>query len=134
MVNPLKGEVELKAGDQSYILRLGSNALAEVEVVLDTGVGEIVASLQGQNIKLGTLRAILWGALREHQETMSLFDAGDIIDKIGVAATMAAIGRAFKLAFPKAEGGAKNPRTAGTGKGSSTAGSRSASRKKPSGR
>lgn len=137
MANPLRGEVDLVAGDKTYVLRLGTNALVEIETVLGgMDFGEIVTSLASGHNRATVLRAVLWGALRRNHPDLSLFDAGDLIDDYP-AEIGKAIGDVIKLAMPDAPKGAGgNPRkpAGGTGTRSSTAGSRSASPKRRSGR
>ena len=41
MANPAKGEVALPAGDQTYTLKLGTNALAELTGMLSIGLAEV---------------------------------------------------------------------------------------------
>lgn len=116
MANPHRGEVDLKVGQQTYVLRLGINAIAEIETLLDLGINEIAASLNDPSkIRIGTLRAIVWGALREHHKDLSLFDVGDIIDEIGATDVMGSVQKAFQLAFPDAEGGDDPPPQTGQG-------------------
>lgn len=121
MANAQRGEVELVVGDKTYKLRLGINAIVEVEDVLGgVGINEIIASLDPANVRIGTLRAILWGALREHHPEVTLLDAGDLIGEVGAAAIAPVVGEAIGAAFPRSEG-AKRPRKAakaGTGKSS----------------
>lgn len=137
MVNPLKGEVELVAGEKTYVLRLGTNALIEIQTVLG-GVkpDEIGPRLVDPATRPETIRAVLWGALGGSRSGLSLFDVGDMIDAhpepIGKA-----IGEVLGVTFPDGKDAAPgNPRkaAAGTGKRSSKAGSHSASQRKPSGR
>ncbi|MFA5897932.1 MAG: GTA-gp10 family protein [Hyphomicrobium sp.] len=102
-MNPHKGEVALMAGEKTYVLRLSINAIAEIEDLMGEGIEAIIRKTD----RVGTLRAILWGALREHHSELSLFDAGDIIGEIGAPAAGEKIGEALKLAFPVPEGDAR---------------------------
>ena len=105
MANPIRGEVELKAGEKTYQLRLSINSIVEIETLLDRGIGQIIESLDPDRVRVGTLRALLWGALRENHPTISIFDAGDLISQIGAAVAGEKIGEALKAAFPPAEPG-----------------------------
>jgi hypothetical protein len=102
-MNPHKGEVALTAGDKAYTLRLSINAMVDVETLLDKGINEIITSLDPETVRISTLRALLWGALREHHPQVSIFDAGDLISEIGAAVAGEKIGEALKAAFPAAE-------------------------------
>jgi hypothetical protein len=134
MVNPLRGEVELLAGE-TYTLRLGTNALVEIGSVLGgIAPGDIGPRMIAPETQAETVRAVLWGALGGSRSGLTLFDAGDMIDEYPEQVG-AAINEVFRLAMPDL-GVGKNPRkpSAGTGKSSLKAGSRSASTRKLSGR
>jgi hypothetical protein len=138
MANPVRGEVDLKVDGKTYVLRLGTNALIEVQTVLG-GVppSELAPRMVAPETQAETVRAVLWGALGGSQSGLSLFDAGDLIDD-HPEEVAAAIRLVFALAMPDAKDAGGNPRkpgSHGTGKRSSNAGSRSpASRKTSSGR
>ncbi len=108
MANPHRGEVDLTVGDKTYTLRLSINAMVEVEQISGLGISDIIAELQAAP-KLGTLRTLLWGALREHHPKMSLVDAGDIIGEIGIQAVADAVGEALSKSFPAPDGGRPSP-------------------------
>jgi hypothetical protein len=118
MANPLRGEVDLVVGEKTYLLRLSINGVVEAETLLDKSVNEIIQSID----RMGTLRALLWAALREHHPSLSLFDAGDIIGIAGAENVGFKVGEAIKAAFPEAKGGDDSrPQTAapsGTGSNS----------------
>jgi hypothetical protein len=114
MANPHRGEVNLKVGEKNLTLRLGINAIAEIETLLDMGINEIAASLSDpEKLRIGTLRAIAWGALREKHPALSLTDVGEIIDEAGAPAVMEAVQLAFERGFPSPEGGDSPPPKAG---------------------
>lgn len=103
MANPHRGEVAIKVGDKDYTLRLSINAIAEIENLLDLGVNEIAAKLgRPDKIRIGHLRAIVWGALNEHHPKMSVVDAGELIGEFGAPEMVGKIQEAFMLAFPQA--------------------------------
>lgn len=121
MANPLKGEVDLVAGDATYTLRMSINEIVQLETLLDKGVMEISALLSDpENMRLGMWRAALWAALQAHHKGTTLDDAGDIIGIATLPVVMAAVGEALQSAFPPSEPEAKpSPRKAsrgGTGK------------------
>jgi hypothetical protein len=117
MANAERGYVDLTVGDKSYQLRFSTNALAEVETLLDRDIGEIVNQLQAGRIS--ALRALLYAALREKHPKVSLLDAGDILD--GDRAMVGeALGKALNLAFPESTGAAENPPDASSEAGMSS--------------
>lgn len=121
MANPLRGEVDLVAGETTYILRMSINEIVQLETLLDMGVMEISALLgEAANPRLGPWRAALWAALQCNHKGTTLEDAGEIIAEAGFANVMAKVGEALQAAFPTPEPEAKpSPRKAsrrGTGK------------------
>jgi hypothetical protein len=103
MANPHRGEVELKAGDQTYTLVFTINAVCELEGALNKGINEIVADMA----RVSTIRAVLWAGLQE-LHPMDLKAAGAIMHEAGAAATAEAVNRAMSLAFPPKDA-TKNP-------------------------
>lgn len=110
MSNRERGEVDLVAGDKTYTLRMSINAVAEIEELLDKGINEIVALVRDpKDFRIGTWRALLWGALREFHN-VSLAEAGEIMGAAGVDVIVARMGEAMAAAFPEGKGQAENPR------------------------
>lgn len=121
MANKLRGEIEIEAGGKTYTLRMSINAIAEIEQRLNLGINEIAAALSDMpRLRIGTLRAIVWGCLREHHKDLAIEDAGEIIGEMGVQLTLERINAAFLVAFPSAEGASPSPVAdqGGTGKAS----------------
>lgn len=116
MANPQRGEVQLKAGDDTYVLRLTFNGICELEQVLDMPSSEIDQLVRNPaTVRSAQWRAILWACLRDKHADVDLEGAGAIIDAVGVENAVKAIYDALRVSQP--EGGAKNPR-----KGRSAAG------------
>lgn len=123
MANPLRGEVDLVAGETTYTLRMSINEIVQLETLLDLGVLEISALLgDASNLRLGPWRAALWAALQCHHKGTSLEDAGEIIAAAGFPNVMGKVSEALQAAFPQPEPDDKpSPRAAGrrgTGKAS----------------
>lgn len=121
MANPHRGEVDLVVGEQTYVLRMSINEIAQLETLLDKGVNEISAILSEEtNPRIGAWRAALWAALQANHKGLALEAVGDIMQEAGLPTVMSKVGEALQLAFPANEGGRKpNPRKAsraGTGK------------------
>lgn len=117
MANPHRGEVALHVGDKTYTLSLSVNAICELEELLGEPVTKIAASLRDpEGVRLTTVRALVWAALRDHHEGVTMKDAGSIATEAGVPAVMAAIGECFNRAFPSAEEPEGNAAGAAKGK------------------
>lgn len=99
MANPARGEVALRVGDEDFILKFSTNAICQVEERLDKGLNTIIANME----RVTTVRALLWAGLLAHRPDTSIGQAGEIIDRAGMAPVTEALGKALALAFPKAE-------------------------------
>lgn len=119
MPNPHKGEVELKAGDATYVLRYSIDAICTLEDALDKGFPAIAEEMSvPANVRLSNLRQILLAGLREQQPDITLREAGELIVLAGGAITvLGKIAEAFTAAFPEAEAsGKKSPRQRANGR------------------
>lgn len=115
MANPQRGVVGLEAGGATYQLSFSVNAICELEAELDKPVAEIIASLQTpEQLRMASVRALVWAALRDHHEELTIKDAGRIATEAGIGAAVQKVGEAIRLAFPEAKGKA-NPRKAAGG-------------------
>lgn len=87
MANREKGEVALTISGQQYTLAPGMNALIAAEGVLSTIKGkdvssvEIINAVQGGN--LTAFRALFWGMLRKYHPSVTVEQAGDLVDSFG---------------------------------------------------
>ena len=67
MANSIKGEVDFPVGDKTYRLRLSINEIIQVEDLLGIGIIKIAGMFNDvESLTAGSVRAVLWGALREH--------------------------------------------------------------------
>jgi hypothetical protein len=106
MSNPHRGEVSFKTPDAEYTLVLSTNALCELEAETNKSLPAILADME----RVTTVRALLWALLRTKQPDVTLAQAGEIIDRVGMPKTTEAIVRAIAAAHPKApKGGTANP-------------------------
>jgi len=111
MVNPLRGEVAMTAGDAIYKLCFSVNAICALEGLLDKSINEIIESLQDQKkVRLQTLRALVWAALSDNHPEISLKEAGSIAHDAGTAVAMEKVTEAMTLAFPAPEAKSDEPR------------------------
>lgn len=105
MANPLKGEVDFPVGDKTYRLRLSINQIIEVEDLTGLGIVQIAAMFNdAATLRAGSVRAVLWGALRENHPGIDLLAAGEIMAEARLQPTVEAVGAALQAAFPKPEG------------------------------
>ena len=102
MANPHRGQVDIKAGDRTFTLSFSINAMCELEDLMGEPIARIAQGLgDAGSVKISTVRALVWAALRDKHPEVTLEGAGDIIADAGVNGVMEAIGRAFAMAFPE---------------------------------
>lgn len=129
--NPERGELAVEVGDRTYVLRIRLNALCALQQRTKKTYGELLADLSLMNVE--SVRELLWTYLQPYhaKEFTKLDVVGDLIDDLGGHVKVVSIlAKLFELNRPKkdASGGEDgNPRTAGTGHGSSVTVSASAS-------
>lgn len=110
MANPHRGEVALVAGEETYTLHFGANAICQAEDLLDMGINAINRRLQDKDdFRLSNWRALLWAALQDNHKGLTLEDASRIMDAAGYSETIEAVGEAIAAGQPDAP---KNPRKA----------------------
>lgn len=107
MANAQKGEVTLEAGGETYRLQYTTNAMCELEDAAGKTINDLVAELGDEANPPGikSMRVLLWAALVEHQEAITVKETGKIIDAIGIASVGSLIGESFKAAFPDGDEG-----------------------------
>ena len=111
MANPNRGAVAVREGDDEWTFSFSVNALCELEDHLDKPVTQIVKSLgDPDNLRISDVRALVWAALLDHHDGITLREAGDVASKIGTIACLEKVGTALDLAFPTKR--TKNPRRA----------------------
>lgn len=93
MVNAVRGEAELPNG---RILRFTFNALCDLEAK----IGKPVSALDWDALSMSDLRALLWAGMKSADPAITVEQAGDVVQEVGLAPTMAALGAAFSAAFP----------------------------------
>jgi hypothetical protein len=116
MANRERGEVEFQSLGKAWTLKLGVNAMCEIEDATGKSISEIGALLgdpKTATIKL--LRTVMWGALRDHHDDIAAKDVGAVIDGIGMNEAGRLIGEAFTAATPEVKEGDGRPRKATAG-------------------
>lgn len=93
----------LKVGNKNWKLRLTTNAIAEAEDLMDIGLPEIASKFATGTFKFLHVRGLLWAALLpEHEdEGMSIGDAGDLVDKVGLDEIIEPLTNALFDALPE---------------------------------
>lgn len=79
--NKERGEMALVAGSKTYVMKLTTNAVCEMETLSGRTFDQVAAKLQ--NGSVSDVRLFLWAMLREHHRSMTLEDVGNVIDGAG---------------------------------------------------
>ncbi|QPC87417.1 hypothetical protein GA830_12190 [Mesorhizobium sp. NBSH29] len=115
MANRERGEIGFKSGGKDWTLKLGVNAMCEIETEVDKSISEIGVLLgDPKTATMKLVRAVMWGGLQEHHDGVTITEVGGIIDDIGMLAAGKLIGDAFMAASPDAKGGEPRPKKAAT--------------------
>ncbi|NQZ76473.1 MAG: hypothetical protein HRT61_10245 [Ekhidna sp.] len=125
MANKQKGEVALNALGRDLTLKFSTNALCELEDLTDRSAIEIFQSMENGNVKISTMRNIIYAGLMHNKGLFDKIDnglsdaeyeirlirilskVGKIIDEVGFSNIAEKVGEAVSLAFPDAEDGEK---------------------------
>lgn len=101
-----------KAGSgEGWKVAFTTNAMCLYEEQFGGDFSDITAHFQktdGGRINATVMRKILWCALQEYQEGITLKEAGAVLDECGMAAAWLAAAGAVRLAFPDANDAAGN--------------------------
>ena len=134
MTNPHKGDVSFDVAGKSYTLRYSHSALVKLENILGKGLMKVMVEItRPEEMRVGTVAALLWAGLQKHHPTMSLDQVIDLLDEIepitvetedgpqlrgGAAAAMVPVEEAFAKAFNAPGTKGTNPQpSAGNGTG-----------------
>ena len=102
MANPHKGELEFDVGNRPYKLSFSINALCELESLLGDGVTQIAMLMTDPSkLKLTTMRALFWSGLRDHHGDITIAQAGDLMDRIGLVKVSELVTKALTLSMPE---------------------------------
>ncbi len=110
MTNPVRGDLTFSALGKEWKIKLGTNAMCEVEAELGRGFDELT-----RNLSLVSLRAIFRAGLAQYHAEVTALVAGNIIDEIGFQEAVEILGKASMFSSPEAKA-TKNPPKAATKK------------------
>ena len=77
MANPYKGEAEIKLGGETRMLIMDTNAVCNLEDILDKRIDKI---FKEENMGLTTIRACIAVGLSRKRKPVSPEDAGEMMD------------------------------------------------------
>ena len=98
-MNSKRGGVTLTVDGVDYTFRITTNALIAYKDMMGHSFQEGLEAIQANQDDFRTARAVIWAALA-HDKDISVEDAGDVMDAVGLPAALAAFTEAVSLAFP----------------------------------
>lgn len=99
MTNPLKGEVEVRAGGQDLVLAFDYDIMARMERRFDEKIGAVLNKL-GVEMWLDELKIFFWFGLQTHQPKITEKQVGPLIAEISPIVAVLKVSEAIQLAFP----------------------------------
>tara|TARA_R100000734_G_C3319162_1_gene114473 strand:+ start:3103 stop:3447 length:345 start_codon:yes stop_codon:yes gene_type:complete len=84
MTNPLKGQIEVTLGSETYKCRLTIDHLVKIEDELDVGVLELAQQIAQAKVRIRTLIVVLKYALRGGGNDYDDRKVGQIISDVGI--------------------------------------------------
>jgi len=91
MTNPLKGEIEINLGGETYKCRLTIDSLVKIEEELDKGILELASDISEAKVRLKTLLVVLRYALRGGGNDYDDKKIKEIISTTGIIGTSAVV-------------------------------------------
>lgn len=110
--NPLRGEVELKAGDKSHLLRLGVTSMMLLEKEFGgLSLPQIMQKhfSKPNDLLVSDMHRLLWAAMQRKESAPSKDEVEVIMDEAGLQACGAVVGELLAATFAKPEEGDENP-------------------------
>jgi hypothetical protein len=104
MANKTKGEVEVRATGNTYVLIFDVNALCALEDRLGDSSLANVFEADPEKLRISMLRTVFHCGLRRHHPDVDEAAAGDIMTEVGIITCMEAVARAMTAAFPDSKG------------------------------
>lgn len=105
----MRGGVEFAHDGRRYVMRFGANQLCAAEEASGRRTLELVNEIQSGAGSFRTFRVLFWAGLG----TVTVEQAGEMMDAIGLQEVAEIIGKALTLAFPDPEAGRGDPGNAG---------------------
>jgi hypothetical protein len=106
MANAERGEVSFEASGKSWTMKIGTEAMCQIEDLTGKGIAEVGQLLGNEKTaSITLLRAVFCGSLQEHHEGITPKECSKLMDEVGVDVIGQKIGEAFSVAFPTAKKG-----------------------------
>lgn len=106
MANQQRGEVAFKALDADWTIKLGTNAMCEIEDRTGLSINKIGEQMNGDGFSMKLMRTIFVCGLLAHHPDITEGTVGDILDDLGFDQAADVMQRAFVIATPEPKGSA----------------------------
>ena len=112
MADP-RGAVTLAHGDETYTMRFSINALCAFEEHVGKSLMQVFSEGEKAELSVTMIRSLVWAGLTEDKPDLTLKEAGEIIQNVGLEPMTEAMMEAVQASFPDAGGDrAGNPQGA----------------------
>ncbi|KPU83698.1 hypothetical protein JI58_07935 [Marinosulfonomonas sp. PRT-SC04] len=101
-MNSKRGGITLKSGDDTYSVRITTNAMVRYQDHTGESFLDGIAALQTNQSDVRRMRNLFWAGL-SHIDDMTPEKAGDIMDVVGFSEALEKVSEAAELAFPPVE-------------------------------
>lgn len=91
MANPLKGEIDLKLGSESYKVRLTVDSIMQIETAVGCGIIKLAQKMSDGDIRLSDLVTVLTFSLRNGGNNITDKDVIKIVQNVGIVETTKAV-------------------------------------------
>jgi len=91
MTNPLKGEIEIELGSETYKARLTIDAIVSIEQAVGCGIIKLATKMSEGDISVSDMMAVLLPALRGGGNDFTQKDISKIIQQAGIVSATTAV-------------------------------------------
>ena len=99
MTNPLKGQIEVKLGSETYKCRLTMNAIMEIEDACNCGIIKLATKMAEADIRMSEIINVLHPAIRGGGNDLSRNDIIKIVQDAGVLNSTTAVANLLSLSL-----------------------------------
>lgn len=82
VANRERGELPFQSGDTTYVMKLTTNGICQMETQSGRTFGDVIAGMQRDSHT--DMRLFLWAMLQHHHPDLTLNEVGDIVDGFGI--------------------------------------------------
>ena len=99
MSNQLRGEIEIKLGDQTYNCKLNFDSLVRIENTLDTPILKLAQKVSEAELKVTEISYILYTAIKGGGKDITEKQVSDLVWKVGFVDAIRSVGEIISMAL-----------------------------------